>query len=176
MYIFTLLTSQLTSTLWWCLITNGRCPKCASGSSYVTECPPGSPPFICGPRVGVLQGKKFWTFLLFLKWQKIQTKIKLKSRIMKYNVPLYSKSFSRKRIFIKCDSCVPTNKEKANGETNLINFVWNLILALVSVLWCVCVYLYSVSDLCHSQEETARILRGIRIYILALPAGILFGA
>lgn len=64
----------LTSIL-WCRITNGRwCPICASGSSYVTECPPvpGRPPPLaskwCPPRFcNDLHGQKFWTFRLFLQ-------------------------------------------------------------------------------------------------------------
>lgn len=58
----------LTSTLSGCCrITKGLwCPMWISGSSYATECPTGSALGSSGPLVGVLHGKKFWTFLLCL--------------------------------------------------------------------------------------------------------------
>lgn len=59
----------LTSTLsGCCLITKGLwCPMWLSGSSYVAECPTGITLGSKGPLVGVLHGKKFWTFLLCLE-------------------------------------------------------------------------------------------------------------
>lgn len=62
----------LTSTLsGCCLITKGLwCPMFMSGSSYVTAWPTGITLGSKGPLVGVLHGRKFWTFLLCLQRKK----------------------------------------------------------------------------------------------------------
>lgn len=58
-----------------CLITSGLwCPRCMSGSSYVSDCPTG---ITLGSNAfldGVLHGRKFWTFLLCLKISKKNVK------------------------------------------------------------------------------------------------------
>lgn len=84
----------LTSTLsGCCLITKGLwCPMWMSGSSYVTECPTGITLGSSGPLVGVLHGKKFWTFLLCLKG--------MKKRIQEVNlIFIVNMTFASNRIF-----------------------------------------------------------------------------
>ena len=65
---FSVLTSTLSGC---CLITKGLwCPIWISGSSYVTAWPTGITLGSNGLLVGVLHGKKFWTFLLCLEGDK----------------------------------------------------------------------------------------------------------
>jgi hypothetical protein len=66
-----ILTSALSGC---CLITKGLWwPMCMSGSSYVSACPPGIALASSG-LLGVLRGKKFWTFLLCLQKYKYEKK------------------------------------------------------------------------------------------------------
>lgn len=77
---------------WWCRMTSGWWPRCTSGSSYVTEWAADTPVasrWCGGPRVGVLQGRKFWTFRLCLLKERKRNEIILIASL-KYNTHMYN--------------------------------------------------------------------------------------